>query len=379
MDFRFNEEQEELRSIAQAFLDEHAGSEQVRKAMETDTGFDAALWERIGGELGWTAVHVPEAYGGLGLGFVELAALLEIMGGTLLCAPYFSSICLGANALLTAGDEAQKQEHLPGVAEGQSRATLAFSGERGGNDLSDITATAKRIGDEIVLDGAHAYVVDGHTADWLIVAARAPGSIGEDGVSLALVPGDAAGLTRTRRSTVDQTRRLARIELDSVRLPGSALLGDEGSAAAPLERTLQLAAAALACEQVGGAQRCLDMSVAYALEREQFGRPIGSFQAIKHKCADMMVAIESARSAVYYAACEATEGSPDLGVCASVAKAYASDTYFRCAADTIQIHGGVGFTWEYDVHLHFKRARSSETLLGDPAWHRERVARHIGL
>jgi len=379
MDFRFDEEQEELRGIARAFLAEHAGSEAVRKAMETDLGYDPALWERIAGELGWTAVHVPEAYGGLGLGHVELAALLERMGEALLCAPYFSSVCLAANALLVAGSEAQRQAHLPGIAEGRTRATLAFSGERGTNDAEAVEATVRRDGGELVLDGVHAYVLDGHSADLLVVAAREPGSAGAEGIHLVAVPGDAAGLTRTRLPTMDQTRRLARVELAGVRVPEAASLGEPGAAAPALARTLALAAVALAAEQVGGAQRCLDMSVAHALERHQFGRPIGSFQAIKHKCADMMVAVESARSAAYYAACVAAEGGDELPVCASLAKATSSETYFRCAGEAIQIHGGVGFTWEYDVHLHFKRARAGGQLLGDPAWHRERVARHIGL
>jgi alkylation response protein AidB-like acyl-CoA dehydrogenase len=379
MDFRFSDEQEELRDIARAFLDEHAGSEALRKAMETDLGFDPALWDRIAGELGWTAVHVPEAYGGLGLGYVELVALLEIMGGALLAAPFFSSVCLAANALMASGDTDQQAAHLPGIAEGRTRATLGFSGTRGTNDPDAVAVTARRAGDGFVLDGEHAFVLDGHSADWLVVAARTPGTTGAEGLSLLGVPGDAPGLTRTRRPTVDQSRRLARVVLDGVRLPASALIGVHGEAAPILERTLQLAAVALAAEQVGGAQRCLDLSVAHALERVQFGRAIGSFQAIKHKCADMMVAIESARSAAYYAACVATESSPELPACASLAKAYASETYFRCAADAIQIHGGVGFTWEYDVHLHFKRARASEAWLGDPAWHRERVARLIGL
>ena len=379
MDFRFNEEQQELRAIAQAFLEEHSTSENVRKAMESDLGFDPALWERIGSELGWTAVHIPEAYGGLGLGPVELSALLEVMGASLLCAPYLSSVVLAGHALLCAGNESQKQAHLPGLAEGTTRGALAYSGERGDHDPSAIDVTARREGDEIVLDGAHAFVLDGHSADWLIVAAREPDHSGKNGVRLALVPGDAPGLTRTRRPTVDQTRRLARVELADVRVPESALLGDGGDAAAGLEKALQLSAIGLAAEQVGGAQRCLEMSVAYALEREQFGRPIGSFQAIKHKCADMMVGVESARSAAYFAACEAAEDSEELAVTASLAKAYASDTYYHCAAEAIQIHGGVGFTWEYDVHLHFKRAKGGETLLGEPAWHRERVAQHIGL
>jgi len=379
MDFRFDEEQEELRHIARSFLDEHSGSEAVRKAMASESGFDPALWSRIAGELGWTAVHVPEAYGGLGLGQVELIALLEIMGGALLCAPYFSSVCLAANALLVAGDEAQKQEHLPGIADGTTRATLAFSGERGGPGPDAIGTIARREGDDFVLEGSHAFVLDGHTADRLIVAARSPGSTGADGVSLLLVPGDATGLTRERRPTLDQTRRLARIRLDGVRVPESALLGDEGAAAPALAHVLDLAAIALAAEQVGGAQRCLDLSVAYAKERVQFGRPIGSFQAIKHKCADMMVQVESARSAVYFAACVAAEQSPEVAESASLAKAYCSDAYFECAAQAIQIHGGVGFTWEYDVHLHFKRAKASETFLGDPTWHRERIAGRIGL
>jgi alkylation response protein AidB-like acyl-CoA dehydrogenase len=178
---------------------------------------------------------------------------------------------------------------------------------------------------------------------------------------------------------MDQTRRLAELSLVDVRVPRSACLGEEGQGGSSLTRALDLASVALAAEQVGGAQRCLDLSVAYAKEREQFGRPIGSFQSIKHKCADMMVAVESARSATYYAGCVAAEGSDDLPLAASTAKAVASDAYFRCAADAIQIHGGVGMTWEYDVHLYFKRAKSTETFLGAPSWHRERVSRRIGL
>ncbi len=379
MDFRFNEEQEELRSIARSFLEEHSGSEQIRKAMESELGFDPALWEQLGGELGWPSVHIPEEYGGLGLGYVELVALLEITGGALLCAPFFSSVCLGANALLSAASEEQKAEHLPGIAEGQTRATLAYTSPTGCPDASGIEVTASRSGDGFVLQGEYGFVLDGHSADLLVVAARSSGTHGEDGVSLFALPGDSAGLTRRVLPTVDQTRKLAVLELADVHLPQSALLGQEGAGWPALRKTLQLAAIALAAEQLGGAQKCLDMSVEYAKERIQFGRPIGSFQAIKHKCADMMVAVESARSAVYYAACVAAEDGDELAVCASLAQAYCSDTYFRCAADAIQIHGGVGFTWEYDVHLYFKRAKSSESFLGDPAYHRELVAREIGL
>jgi alkylation response protein AidB-like acyl-CoA dehydrogenase len=193
------------------------------------------------------------------------------------------------------------------------------------------------------------------------------------------IPGDAKGLTRKGLVTMDQTRRLAEIELSGVRVEASACLGTAGAAWPGLRRSLDLAAIALAAEQVGGAQRCLDMAVAYAKERKQFGHPIGSFQAIKHKCANMMLAVETARSALYYAACIATDGSDDLSTNASLAKAWCSEAYFQCAADSIQIHGGVGFTWEYDPHLHFKRARASESWLGDPSYHRERVAKALGL
>jgi alkylation response protein AidB-like acyl-CoA dehydrogenase len=374
LDFRFNEEQDELRAMARSFLEENSNSEAIRRAMDSELGWDPEL-----GELGWAAVHIPEAYGGLGLGHVELIALMEIMGEHLTCAPFLSSTVLSTNVILEAGHEAQKEALLPALAEGESRASLAFAHRKGGAGPEDITATVERSGDGYRIEAEYGFVVDGHSADQLIVAARTPGSEGLDGISLFLVPGDHPGMVRRALPTMDQTRRLAEVDLPGVALPAEALLGEWESGGQALLRSLQLSAIALAAEQVGGAQACLDMSVQYATEREQFGRAIGSFQAIKHKCADMMVWVESARSAVYYAACAANEGGEELTACAALAKAYCSDAYFQCAGEAIQIHGGVGFTWEYDVHLHFKRARSSEHLLGDPPYHRERVAREIGL
>lgn len=365
--------------MARSFLEENSDSEAIRRAMESDLGWDPALWAQLAGELGWTAVHIPEAYGGLGLGHVELIALMEIMGETLTCSPFFSSVVLGTHLVLEAGQEEQKQAILPPVAEGESRLAVAFAHLKGGAGPEDVTATVEREGEAFRLQGQYGFVIDGHSADQLIVAARSPGSEGLSGLSLFLIPGDTPGLERRALPTMDQTRRLAQVDLSGVVVPAEALLGEWESGGPALERALQLAAIALAAEQMGGAQACLDMSVAYATEREQFGRAIGSFQAIKHKCADMMVLVESARSAIYYAACAADEGGDELPACAALAKAYSSDAYFQCAAEAIQIHGGVGFTWEYDVHLHFKRARSSEQLLGDPPYHRERVAREIGL
>ena len=379
MNFAFTQEQEELRSAARGFLSDHSTSEQVRRAMESELGYDPEVWKRIASELGWPAVAIPEAYGGLGLGAVELTALMEEMGRVLLCAPFFSSVCLAGSALLSAGSEEQKREFLPAIAEGRTLATVAWTGPSGVPGAAGIAATGRRQGDEFVLRGAWRFVLDGLGADLIVVAARREGSAGEEGVSLFAIPSDTPGVARRALPTMDPTRRLAELTLSDVRVPASALMGEEGQGWRPLGQALDGAAVALAAEQVGGAQTCLDLSVAYAKERVQFGRPIGSFQAIKHKCADMMVAVESARSASYYAACVAADDAGNLPVAASLAKAACSDAYFRCAAESIQIHGGVGFSWEYDVHLYFKRARSTEIFLGDPAYHRERVARHVGL
>ena len=377
MHFAFTEEQEELRSQAHGFLGEFSASEQVRKAMESEMGYDPELWGRISAELGWPSVVIPEEYGGLGLSYVELIALMEEMGAALLCAPFLSSVCLAGNALIIGGTEAQKKEHLPGIAEGTTLGTLAYMESNGRPDASGIETIARRDGGDFILSGAKSFVLDGHTAGLLVVAARSAGSSGEEGISLFVIPSDSPGLERRLLPTMDQTRKQAELALHDVRVPASALMGEEGEGWKTLSGTLDLAAVALAAEQVGGAQRCLDMSVEYAKERVQFGRPIGSFQAIKHKCADMMVEVESARSASYYAGWAAAEGAEDLPVAAALAKAFCSDTYFRCAAESLQIHGGVGFSWEYDVHLYFKRAKSTESFLGDAAYHRERVAQHI--
>jgi alkylation response protein AidB-like acyl-CoA dehydrogenase len=377
MRLAFDEAQEELRGIARAFLAEHSSPDQVRGVMQTELGYDPQVWKRIGAELGWPALLVPEEYGGLGLSHVELAALLEVMGEALLCSPFFATVCLAGNALLLAGSEVHKREWLPALAEGRLRATLAWTGPAGRWDADGIGAVARRDGAYFVLDGTLRYVPDGHCADLFVVAARAPGSCGEAGVSLFAVPADAPGLSRSPLPTMDQTRRQAQVELRGVTLPAVASMGREGEAWPALRKTLDLAAAALAAEQVGGAQRCLELSVDYAKERVQFGRPIGSFQAIKHTCADMLVRVEAARSAAYYAACVAAEDGPALPVAASLAKATASDAFFACAADTLQIFGGVGFTWECAPHLYFKRAKSTETFLGDASWHRERVASHV--
>jgi alkylation response protein AidB-like acyl-CoA dehydrogenase len=313
------------------------------------------------------------------MSYLDLHPLMEEMGRALLCSPFFSTICLGANALLLGGSEAQKELHLPDIAAGEARATLAYGEKNGRMDAEGVQATYSRNGAGFILRGSKSYVLDGHTADLLIVAAREENSKGAQGVSLFVVPGQADGVKRTWLPTMDQTRRLASVELGGVVVAPDALVGEEGRGWELCERTLDLARIALAAEQVGAAEMCLDLSVEYAKVRKQFGRPIGSFQAIKHKCADMLMMIESARSGAFYASALAGQGDTDLQEAASSAKAFCSDTFFHCAAECIQIHGGIGFTWEHAAHMYFKRAKSTETLFGDPPFHRERVAKRMGL
>jgi alkylation response protein AidB-like acyl-CoA dehydrogenase len=339
--------------------------------METTEGYDPEVWSQMGQQLGLQGLHIPEEYGGSGYSYVELIVVLEEMGRALLAAPYFSTVALAANAILASGDDSAKKELLPGIASGETIATLAFTEDSGRWDEEGITMTASKSGDSYTLDGSKMFVIDGHTANLLIVAARTDG-----GVSLFSVDGDASGLTRTPLQTMDQTRKQARVEFSGT---PARLIGTEGQGWQALSKTLDLAAVALAAEQVGGAQKCLDMSVDYAKNRIQFGRPIGSFQAIKHKCADMLLEVESSKSAAYYAGWAAAEDNDELPVVASLAKSYCSEAYFHAAAENIQIHGGIGFTWEHDAHLYFKRAKSSEILFGDPTYHRELLAQRIGI
>jgi alkylation response protein AidB-like acyl-CoA dehydrogenase len=383
MDFAFTEEQEMIRETAAAFLSEVSDSAAIRRAMATEQGYETDLWHRICDEMYWQAIHLPENCGGMGLGYVELVAMMEQMGRYLLCSPFFSTVCLAGNALLVAGSEQQQAHWLGQICEGRLTATLAFNGGSARWDSDAITATWRKSGDGYLLNGDYRYVIDGHTADLLIVAARAEGSSGDKGVSLFLVPADSQGVSRQWLPTMDQARKQAAVHLQEVSLAADAVLGERGECWEALAKVLDLAAIALAAEQVGGCQQLLDMTVAYTGERVQFNRTIASYQAVKHKAADMMLKTEVARSAIYYAACvaqEALEGGPlagELGEAASVVKSYCSDAYFAIAGDALQLFGGVGFTWEYDVHLYFKRAKSSEHLLGNAALHRERLARAL--
>jgi alkylation response protein AidB-like acyl-CoA dehydrogenase len=364
-------EQEELRASVRRFLADRAPIGAVRSLMETTDGLDRAVWQQAGEQLGLQGIAIPEEYGGAGFSFAEQAIVLEELGAALYGGPYLASAVLAATALMASGDEAAKKAYLPGIAGGEVIGTLAFTEEDGSWDPDAIRMSAVSDGDGWRLDGRKSFVLDGHTADLILAVARTG-----DALSLFAVAAGAAGLTATPLPTLDQTRKLARLDFESV---PATLVGTNGGGAAILARVLDVAAIAQAAEQLGGAQRALDMAVSYAKVRHQFGRPIGSFQAIKHRCADLLLEVESLRSAVQYAAAAVGENSDEVPVVASLVKAYASDVYFHVAAENIQIHGGIGFTWEHDAHLYFKRAKASELFLGDATYHREHLATRIGL
>lgn len=378
MDFALSDEQLMIQESAAGFLAAASDSAAVRAAMASPQGFDGELWRQIAEELCWPGLMIPEQYGGVGLGFVEQAILLEQMGRHLLCSPFFASACLATPALLLGESEALHARWLPELAAGSLTATLAYRENRNGWHAAE-QPRASRDGDGWRLDGSYEAVLDGASAGLLIVTAR------DDAGALRLfaVPAEQAGIRRQALPTLDQTRRRARIELDGVAVAAEQCLHGDNEGEALLDKVLQIAAIALACEQTGAAQRTLDLTLAYIGERKQFGRTIASFQAIKHRCADLMLAIECARSASYYAACVAREAlvedgdaqlAGQLAEACAIAQSEASETFMHCAAESIQLHGGVGFTWEYDPHLYFKRARASEQLLGTPSWHRERLA-----
>jgi alkylation response protein AidB-like acyl-CoA dehydrogenase len=371
MNLAFSDEQEELRRSVRRFLADKSPESEVRRLMATDEGYDPDVWAQMAQQLGLLGLAIPEEFGGSGFSFVELVVVLEEMGRALLCAPFFSTVVLAGGALLASGDDAAKKEFLPGIAAGELLATLALTEDSARWDEAAVTTAATAAGEGFRLTGHKTFVIDGHLADVILVAARTG-----RGVSLFAVAGDAPGLVRQSMPTMDQTRKQARLTFEHV---PARLVGAEGQGWPIVAQALDRAAVALAAEQVGGAQRVLEMSVEYAKTRIQFGRPIGSFQAIKHKCADMLLAVESAKSAAYYAAWTAAGNNDELPVMASLAKAYCSDAYFQAAAETIQIHGGIGFTWDHPAHLYFKRAKSSELILGDPAYHRELLAQRIGI
>ncbi len=373
MDFGFSDEQEMLRDSAREFLAGECPMTYVRQMMDDERGYSDEQWKKMAA-LGWTGLIVPEAHGGAGLGMVDMIVVLEEMGRVVMPGPFFASTILGGVALDLGGSAEQKQRYLPSLASGDIVATLAQVEESGRWDAEGIGFAAQRDGSGFRLKGTKLFVHDAHNADLLIVPARTSGA-GERGVTLFLVDTSDGVSTRVLK-TMDQTRKLCEVTIDTA-VDGAAILGEVDRGWELLDRLVDVAKVALCAEMCGGAQRVLDMSVEYAKVREQFGKPIGSFQAIQHKCADMMVQVESAKSATYYAAWAVANQVPEAHLAACMAKAYCSDAYREVAGDGIQIHGGIGFTWEHDMHLYFKRAKGSEVTFGDATWNRELVAQVV--
>jgi alkylation response protein AidB-like acyl-CoA dehydrogenase len=373
MNFGFTPEQEDLRGSLRRFFASKSPASEVRRLAETADGYDPLVWKQMAEQLELQGLAIPEEYGGSGFTAVELGIVFEEMGRALVCAPYFSSVGLASPMLLALGDDDAKRRWLPAIADGALIATVAVTEDDGAWGLDQVRTTATKVGGAWTLDGSKTFVVDGHIAGLLLVVART-----DDGLGVFAVEGGSQpGLISTPLSVLDFTRKLARVELNQV---AARRVGPDGDSSAAISAALDAALAALAAEQAGGAARCLEMAVDYAKIRVQFGRPIGSFQAIKHKCADMLLRVESAKSAAYYAAWSAADAEGgELPVAAALAKAYCSDAYFHVAAENIQVHGGIGYTWEHDAHLYFRRAKSAQLLFGDPQYHRSRVAELVGI
>ncbi len=368
MEFAFTAEQEQFREIVGRFLTDKSPTTAVRRLMDTEEGYERQVWQQLCGELGLAGLHIPEAYGGSGFGPVELGVAMEEQGRALLCAPYLGSAVMAGYAILLGASEDQKQKLLPPIATGSKIASLAVTERSGFWSETDVNLAATPEGGGYRLSGQKRFVLNGGEADLMVVVGRTAA-----GLSLFAVESGADGVSASPAPAMDPTRKIADVIFDNV---PAVLLGEEGKA--PLEDIYNAVLIAFANEMIGGAQALLTSAIDYAKLRVQFGRAIGSFQAIKHRCADLLVQVELAKSTAYQAAQTLAAGE-DATVAASMAKAAASECYLHAAKECIQFHGGIGFTWENDTHLWFKRAKSSEVFLGTPKQHRERLLAAMGV
>jgi alkylation response protein AidB-like acyl-CoA dehydrogenase len=370
VDFAFSSDQQLLRNAARSYLDEHCKPAAVRALWDDPRGLSEAMWKDMA-QLGWLGLALPEVYGGSELGMVETAILLDELGRAAAPAPYLTTV-LAADAIARAGSDAQRDRWLPAIASGEARATVALAGA----DLDwDLTATGTRAeprGRGYALSGSKPFTPWAHVADVLLVPAQGP-----EGLSLFLVEPGAPGLAMTPVISMDPSARWTAVTLEEMPVRPDAVLGPPGGAGPLLQALLSRGAVGAAAEMLGAARRCLDMSVAYAKVREQFGQPIGSFQAIRHRCAEMLLEVENSHAATYYAAWALDAGADDGNTAASVAKAYVGEAARKVCGESIQVHGGIGFTWEFDLHLYFKRAKALEPMYGDADYHRERLVRQV--
>ncbi|HLW71660.1 MAG TPA: acyl-CoA dehydrogenase family protein [Candidatus Binataceae bacterium] len=374
MDFGFSEEQEMLRDAAKRFLADNCSTKFVRQMMADPTAHDAAFWSKLVGQ-GWPGLLIPAQYGGADGTFLDMTVIVEELGKALIPGPFFAAALLGAPVFLEGASDALKKEFLPKMAEGKFIATVAIAEAAGRFDAGGIELKAAKKGAGYTLSGEKFFVPDAQVADAIVVAARTGSGTGQNGITLLCVPTTEKGVIITQLKTVDMTRRVCHVKFDQVQ--ADTVIGKENEGWTVLARVLDVATAALSTEMVGTAQKALDIAVEYAKTRVQFGKPIGSFQAIKHKCVDMMVAVENARSLAYYAAWTVDERVPEAGTAVPMAKAYASDMAKNVTSEAIQVHGGIGFTWEHDMHLYHRRALAGEANLGNAPIHRETVAKSL--
>ena len=371
MQFELTETQQTLKNTVRKFLAAECPMADVRRLMETDTAFDAALWRKIA-EQGWTGMIIPEQYGGFGMGMVEMAATLEEMGRALLPGPFFSTVVMAGPLIERAGNENQKQKFLGAIARGEARVTVAFLEDPPSWSPDGVHMSARFLNGAYILDGSKLFVPDAAVADYVAVIARLEGKL-----ALFMVSTESKGLSIRPMSSLDLTRKVYEVGFDAVQVVSDDVLAAGPAALAALGPARAIATAGLAAEMTGGMQRLLEITVEYAKTRKQFGRPIGQFQAVQHQCADILLYTESSRSAAYYAAYAIQEAIPEAQLAVSVAKAYASEAYRETGNRAIQVHGGMGFTWENDSHLYYRRAKVSEQTFGDAAFHREQIAKLV--
>jgi len=374
LDFGFSEEQEMLRDAAKRFLADNCSTKFVRQVMADATAHDAGFWQKLVGQ-GWPGLLIPEQYGGANGTFLDMTVIQEEMGKAIAPGPFFAAALLGAPTFIEGASDALKKEFLPKMAEGKFIATVAVAEAAGRFDAGGIEIKASKKGAGYTLTGEKFFVPDAHVADAIVVAARTGGGSGEDGITLLCVPAKEKGVTVTQLKTVDMTRRMCHVKFDNVQ--ADVVIGKENGGWTTLRRVLDIATAGLTAEMVGTAQKALDIAVDYAKTRVQFGKPIGSFQAVKHKCVDMMVAVENSRSLTYYACWTVDERVAEAATAVPMAKAYASDMAKNVTSEAIQVHGGIGFTWEHDMHLYHRRALAGEANLGNAPIHREVVAKSL--
>ncbi len=370
MDFDFTQEQVMLRNLTREFLSRESPSRAVRTVMEEPNGFSAATWQRMA-EMGLPGLAIDASFGGQGLGMVEQALVLDEMGRAAYPGPFFATTVLAASAITASGQANQMARYLPDIAHGRTRATLGLLEDALSWAAPAVKLQAERRGDRFVLSGTKRFVPFATAADLILVVART--GAGKDGTTVVAVPADAAGLRQTPNVEMDHTARTSTLRFDGVSVVADAVIGEVDRGWDIVGPVLQRAAVAASAEMLGAARRCLELSVEYAKVRQQFGQPIGAFQAIKHTCAEMLLEVENAHAATYYAAWALDAGASDAALAASVAKAYVGDAARKVCGSAIQVHGGIGFTWEFDLHLYVKRAKHFEPLYGDADFHRERA------